>query len=258
MIGLLLSAPIWVLVYGQSSVQTVSDNLPLLGAAGILVGFGSILGNGCTSGHGVCGYIKTVGSLHRGHRHLYELSIHCSPAASPRNWSIRLWKKPRNPNCGPNVWHRTHSVWHGQPCQSAKLPRFVWHVGPEPCLRYGGGHCRHNAWLLAGHTDVQNRSLTTCFTCQHAQIFDKRLVSGAAIFGLGWGAGWVLSGSGRHCSAIGRPRNHCFCCHDVDWDGGCKILRPMAGSPGLGFGRKNVTIVRAQYVSHSFEYLTTA
>jgi uncharacterized protein len=27
----------------------------LLAAAGLLVGFGTILGSGCTSGHGVCG-----------------------------------------------------------------------------------------------------------------------------------------------------------------------------------------------------------
>ena len=60
-IGLLLSAPIWILVYGQSPVQTVSENLPLLGAAGILVGFGSVLGNGCTSGHGVCGISRLSG-----------------------------------------------------------------------------------------------------------------------------------------------------------------------------------------------------
>ena len=32
-----------------------SDNLFLLIAAGLLTGFGSKLGNGCTSGHGVCG-----------------------------------------------------------------------------------------------------------------------------------------------------------------------------------------------------------
>jgi uncharacterized membrane protein YedE/YeeE len=29
--------------------------LPLLAAAGLLVGFGTVLGSGCTSGHGVCG-----------------------------------------------------------------------------------------------------------------------------------------------------------------------------------------------------------
>ncbi|MGB0634550.1 MAG: YeeE/YedE family protein [Paracoccaceae bacterium] len=33
----------------------------LLGVAGILVGFGSVLGNGCTSGHGVCGISRLSG-----------------------------------------------------------------------------------------------------------------------------------------------------------------------------------------------------
>jgi len=54
-IGLLLAAPIWVAINGQAPLQAVSDNLPLLALAGVLVGFGSVWGNGCTSGHGVCG-----------------------------------------------------------------------------------------------------------------------------------------------------------------------------------------------------------
>ncbi|WP_224242807.1 YeeE/YedE family protein [Hyalangium gracile] len=32
-----------------------SSGIALLAAAGLLVGFGSRLGNGCTSGHGICG-----------------------------------------------------------------------------------------------------------------------------------------------------------------------------------------------------------
>ena len=43
---------------GTPVAQTVSDNLPLMIAAGLLVGFGSALGNGCTSGHGVCGLAR--------------------------------------------------------------------------------------------------------------------------------------------------------------------------------------------------------
>lgn len=35
-----------------------SDNLPLLIIAGLLVGFGTQLGNGCTSGHGICGIAR--------------------------------------------------------------------------------------------------------------------------------------------------------------------------------------------------------
>ena len=33
----------------------VSSSLPVLIAGGLLVGYGTRLGNGCTSGHGVCG-----------------------------------------------------------------------------------------------------------------------------------------------------------------------------------------------------------
>lgn len=34
---------------------TVTDHLPILIIGGLLVGFGTRLGSGCTSGHGVCG-----------------------------------------------------------------------------------------------------------------------------------------------------------------------------------------------------------
>jgi uncharacterized membrane protein YedE/YeeE len=35
--------------------SVVSPDLPLLALSGVLVGFGTRLGSGCTSGHGVCG-----------------------------------------------------------------------------------------------------------------------------------------------------------------------------------------------------------
>ncbi len=40
------------------SVGASRPNPILLGAAGLLVGFGTRLGNGCTSGHGVCGVAR--------------------------------------------------------------------------------------------------------------------------------------------------------------------------------------------------------
>lgn len=55
----LIAAPIaWVAVTGTEVHQTVSTDLPLLVVAGLLVGFGSIVGSGCTSGHGVCGLAR--------------------------------------------------------------------------------------------------------------------------------------------------------------------------------------------------------
>lgn len=52
----LVAAPLaYAAISSTDVVQTVSSNLPLMALAGLLVGFGSVYGNGCTSGHGVCG-----------------------------------------------------------------------------------------------------------------------------------------------------------------------------------------------------------
>ncbi len=57
LVGLPLGA--WVIA---SLVRTpevvVTSSIPLLIVAGLLVGFGTRLGNGCTSGHGVCGVAR--------------------------------------------------------------------------------------------------------------------------------------------------------------------------------------------------------
>lgn len=54
-IGLLVAPIAYQLAAGALPAQTVSTSLPLLAVAGLLVGFGTVLGSGCTSGHGVCG-----------------------------------------------------------------------------------------------------------------------------------------------------------------------------------------------------------
>ena len=52
----LVAAPVLVmLATGQAPPQTIQAGGILLIVAGLLVGFGSVWGNGCTSGHGVCG-----------------------------------------------------------------------------------------------------------------------------------------------------------------------------------------------------------
>ena len=54
-LGLLIAAPVWFLVTGGWPQQWVPSNSALMAVAGLLVGFGAVYGNGCTSGHGVCG-----------------------------------------------------------------------------------------------------------------------------------------------------------------------------------------------------------
>lgn len=48
---------IYRLFAGQPDVVIAAD-YPLLIAAGLLAGFGTRLGNGCTSGHGICGMAR--------------------------------------------------------------------------------------------------------------------------------------------------------------------------------------------------------
>ena len=56
--GLLLGAFIYVLATGDAMLVRMQASLPVLVAAGLLVGFGTRLGSGCTSGHGVCGIAR--------------------------------------------------------------------------------------------------------------------------------------------------------------------------------------------------------
>lgn len=55
----LVAAPLLVAtISGSWSPMSVTGNTGLLAIAGLLVGFGSVWGNGCTSGHGICGLAR--------------------------------------------------------------------------------------------------------------------------------------------------------------------------------------------------------
>jgi len=55
----LMAAPLcyWA-VTGDPVPQIVSSDAVLMAIAGLLVGFGTVYGSGCTSGHGVCGIAR--------------------------------------------------------------------------------------------------------------------------------------------------------------------------------------------------------
>ena len=61
-VGGLVAAPLLVALFDADAVQqTVPTNLLGMGLAGLLVGVGTALGSGCTSGHGVCGLARLSG-----------------------------------------------------------------------------------------------------------------------------------------------------------------------------------------------------
>tara|TARA_Y100001970_G_scaffold282338_1_gene394982 strand:- start:487 stop:903 length:417 start_codon:yes stop_codon:yes gene_type:complete len=51
----LIIGPIMYSLSGKEIESFLTNSFPLLIAGGFLVGFGTKIGNGCTSGHGVCG-----------------------------------------------------------------------------------------------------------------------------------------------------------------------------------------------------------
>lgn len=57
--GVVLGALVWRLFFSDGNTQTTSVPAWQLLVGGFLVGYGARLGNGCTSGHGICG----LGSL---------------------------------------------------------------------------------------------------------------------------------------------------------------------------------------------------
>lgn len=54
LLGLLAAYPLYVSFFGTPDFQ-MTNNKITLALAGLLVGLGTYIGNGCTSGHGVCG-----------------------------------------------------------------------------------------------------------------------------------------------------------------------------------------------------------
>ncbi|WP_279358635.1 YeeE/YedE family protein [Methylobacterium indicum] len=58
LVGLLAGPVLYRLVSGDWPAVGSVASWPVLVAAGLLVGFGTRLGSGCTSGHGVCGLAR--------------------------------------------------------------------------------------------------------------------------------------------------------------------------------------------------------
>ena len=56
-VGLICGAAIYSFAAGGLAIELRASNLTLI-VAGLLVGFGTKIGSGCTSGHGVCGLAR--------------------------------------------------------------------------------------------------------------------------------------------------------------------------------------------------------
>lgn len=57
-VGLIAGAATYWALRPQGAALSLQASLPGMAIAGVLVGFGTRLGSGCTSGHGVCGIAR--------------------------------------------------------------------------------------------------------------------------------------------------------------------------------------------------------
>ena len=55
LIGLILAPSLYIFIFGIEADTKATTSVIILILAGLLVGIGTRLANGCTSGHGVCG-----------------------------------------------------------------------------------------------------------------------------------------------------------------------------------------------------------
>ena len=54
-IGLVLGPLVYIFVSKNDAVFKITSSIPLIVIGGLLVGVGTKIGRGCTSGHGICG-----------------------------------------------------------------------------------------------------------------------------------------------------------------------------------------------------------
>lgn len=58
LVGLIGAPAVWALFTGHLPPAEIRIGGPLMAFAGLLVGFGTAYGHGCTSGHGICGLAR--------------------------------------------------------------------------------------------------------------------------------------------------------------------------------------------------------
>ena len=58
LLGVILGAAVYRFIFPGQLMIVIEASPPVLILAGLLVGFGTRLGSGCTSGHGICGIAR--------------------------------------------------------------------------------------------------------------------------------------------------------------------------------------------------------
>ena len=169
------------LVFPERFSMAGSASLSVLAIAGLLVGFGTRLGSGCTSGHGVCGIARgskrsivatlTFMVTARDHRVLREARVMSRLYAFAAGLIFAL---------GLTLSGMT---------EPARVLAFLDVAGAwDPALAFVMGAALAVYGVLWRVIARRPRPLAAdAFDAPSATRIDARLLGGAAIFGVGWG-----------------------------------------------------------------------
>ena len=125
-------------VFGAAS----SAGLVTMAIGGFLVGVGTTLGNGCTSGHGLCGIsrlsprsiVATLVFVATGNPHRHRDARPTVSNGTKKNALAAI--------CGSSLRPRARPRRDDQSAQSAGIPRRAREVGSQPDVRDGRGNRR--------------------------------------------------------------------------------------------------------------------
>src|SRR5215213_5640495 len=118
-------------LYDPASVVFPAKGLAAI-ISGFIVGAGTALGGGCTSGHGICGLLA---ALLRGDDRLHAGRRHRRLCHSPRH--VRSHADSTRIDFRCDFWRRLGHFRHDQSGESPEFFRFRRQLGSKPCLRHG-------------------------------------------------------------------------------------------------------------------------
>ena len=231
----LIAAPLLAALAGAPLPRpAMTSNLALVAAGGLLVGFGSRMGNGCTSGHGVCGFARlSVRSI------AATVDLHGDAPSSRWPSSVTVLEDSAMPlvlasfACGLIFGAGPADLRHDRARQGARLPRHLWRLGRDAGFRDGrrgrGRRDRLRAGAAAQRAGVR------------AEIFSGR---SAATSMRRWWRARCCSGSAGAWSASVRGRRW-----SISRDSACRSSslssRWLLGMLGYEFWRRGAVVSRA-------------
>ena len=189
LVGLIVAAGLYMAFVPGALQPRVDFPRAGLVVAGLLVGFGARMGNGCTSGHGVCGLGRLSG------RSLAAVLVFMATAVATRRAPpVELgMSRTTSPHPVRRALRSGLAMSGMTDPRVAWLPRLLRRLRPGSLFVLTGAVL--TTVLLFRPVLRRGRSLLgDRLQLSDLTRVDRRLLGGAALFGIGWGAAGYCPG----------------------------------------------------------------